>query len=150
MPWFSNSSFAWQPFRFLKDAVFPNQPRLEMGAKLSEEREQRLEQLRVERLKLEELKEQLQGQRKALMAGVQKNNNLFTSLRSLYPSRVLVFFLRLVVGCWVGWEEMNSRWKWKWDRFGVRGRCLKMGLWWFFLNMEGCHDPCNYKLTIVD
>lgn len=47
-----------------------NQPRLEMGAKLSEEREQRLEQLRVERLKLEELKEQLQGQRKALMAGV--------------------------------------------------------------------------------
>lgn len=41
-------------------------PRLEMGAKLSEEREQRLEQLRVERLKLEELKEELQGQRKAL------------------------------------------------------------------------------------
>lgn len=70
-----------------------------MGAKLSEEREQRLEQLRVERLKLEELKEQLQGQRKALMAGV-LYNNLFTSLRSLYPSRVLVFFLDwlLVVG----------------------------------------------------
>lgn len=81
-----------------------------MGAKLSEEREQRLEQLRVERLKLEELKEQLQGQRKALMAGVLYTTT-FSLIRSLYPSRVLVFFFRLVVGCWVGWEEMNSRWK---------------------------------------
>lgn len=74
-------------------------------------------------------------------------NKIFVSLKGLG------IFFRLVVGCWVGWEEMNSRWKWKWDLFGVRGRCLKMGLWWFFLNMEGpegCHDQCNYELTMVD
>jgi len=47
---------------------------LEMGAKLSEEREQRLEQLRVERLKLEEVKEQLQGQRKAFQQALEKQS----------------------------------------------------------------------------
>lgn len=38
-----------------------------MAGKLSEEREQRLEQLRNERLKLEELKEELHRQQKATL-----------------------------------------------------------------------------------
>ena len=109
-----------------------------MGAKLSEEREQRLEQLRVERLKLEELKEELQGQRKARLnrCSIHYPQQAFHITNKIIVShKALGIFFDMVSWLlgWLGDRPLGRVFS---------GRCFEDegsddASW----NMERCHDP---------